>query len=191
MPKRINYTLTETELEQIERAMKHDPRADVVRRATAIHLLHQGYKPLEVGAMLSASRASVQNWHQQWREAGLDGLVSKPIPGRKPKATATYQEVLAATLESDPHEHGYAFSVWTLGRLSQHLEQMTGIALSIGRLAQWMARWGYVYRQPKADLSHKQDVTVRQQVQSWLDELKKQPKTALVGSSLWTKRPSV
>jgi transposase len=191
MPKQIKYSLTDEEINEIERAIKHDPRAEVVRRATAIRLFHQGYSAVEIAEMVSASRASVQNWHQRWREGGIEGLANKPIPGRKPKANTTYRETLDRVLDTDPHELGYAFSIWTIQRLSQHLEQETGIALSVGRLATWMERWDYVYRQPKHDLTHKQDADVRQQVQQWLDELKKQPKTEPVGSSLWTKPPSV
>ena len=191
MPKQIKYTLTEDEGNEIERAIKHDPRAEVVRRATAIRMFHQGYTAVEIAEMVSASRASVQNWHQRWRAGGVEALANKPIPGRKPKANASYRETLDQVLETDPHELGYAFSIWTLDRLSQHLEKATGIGLSVGRLAEWMDRWGYVYRQPKHDLTHQQDADVRQQVQVWLDELKKQPKMETVGSSLWTKPPSV
>jgi len=190
MPKRINYTLTDNELQEIEQTIKHDPRAEVVHRATAIRLFHQGYAAAEIASMLSVSRASVQNWHMRWREGGIEGLADKPIPGRKPKANQTYREALEQTLSTDPHELGYAFSVWTLDRLSQHLEHETGIALSSGRLAEWMSRWGYAYHRPKQDLSHKQDADVRQQVQEWLDALKKQPNTGIAGSSLWTKAPS-
>jgi transposase len=171
--------------------MAHDPRAEVVRRATAIRLLHQGHKPEKVGEMLSASRASVQNWHQRWRAAGLEALANRPIPGRAPKASATYREVLEATLETDPHDLGYAFSIWTLERLAAHLERETGIHLSVGRLNKWLERWGYVYRQPKKDLKHKQDAQARQEVQVWLDELKKEPPSKLAIYSIWTKRPSV
>lgn len=191
MPKQILYTLTPSELQAVEGAIRHDPRAEVVRRATAIRLLHQGYKAADVGKMVSASRASVQNWHKNWRMGGLEALANKPIPGRKPKANETYQEALARALESDPHSLGYAFSVWTLERLSQHLEQVTGIHLSIARLAEWMTRWGYVYRRPKQALAHKQDAQARQHVQAWLDALKKEPKAAIASSSLWTKPPSV
>lgn len=191
MPKRINYTLTDEQLEAIEQTIKHDPRAEVVHRATAVRLFHQGYPAVDIASMLSVSRASVQNWHQRWREGGIEGLADKPIPGRNPKANQTYRELLDKAVLTDPHELGYAFSVWTLQRLSQHLEQQTGIALSSGRLAEWMNRWGYVYRRPKQDLSHKQDPDVRQQVQAWLDALKKQPNTGIAGSSLWTKQPSV
>lgn len=191
MPKRINYTLTESELSEIEHAIKHDVRADVVRRATVVRLFHQGYHAEEVAKMVSASRASVQNWHKRWRDGGLEALADKPIPGRKPKANQTYREALEQSLATDPHELGYAFSVWTLDRLSHHLEQETGISLSSGRLAIWMSRWDYVYRRPKQNLSHKQDAMVREQVQAWLDELKKEPKTGIASSSLWTKAPSV
>jgi transposase len=190
MPKQINYTLTDEQYKQVERAIGHDPRPEVVRRATAIRLLHQGHKPAAVGQMLSASRASVQNWHKRWRDGGLEALANQPLPGRPAKADATYREVLERTLDTEPQAWGYAFSVWTVERLSQHLERETGIRLSVARLAYWLNRWGYVYRRPKPDLSQRQDADARQRVQVWLDEVKKQPSTALASSSLWTKAPS-
>jgi transposase len=189
MPKRIDYTLTDEQLKQVERGIGHDPRSEVVRRATAIRLLHQGHKPEVVGAMLSASRASVQNWHQRWRTGGLEALANQPLPGRPAKANATYREVLEQVLDTEPTSLGYVFSIWTLERLSQHLERETGIRLSEGRLAHWMSRWGYVYRRPKTDLKHRQDAAVREQVQIWLEEVKKQPLRGLASSSLWTKPP--
>lgn len=191
MPKQINYSLNEEQLAQVEKAIAHDPRAEVVRRATALRLLHTGQGVEGVAQIMGVSRACVQNWHQRWREGGMVGLVNKPLSGRPSKATVTYREKLEETLECDPHTMGYAFSVWTLERLSQHLERETGIALSAGRLSEWMSRWGYRYRQPKTDLRHKQDASVRQQVQTWLEELKKQPKTGLANFSLWMKPPSV
>jgi transposase len=191
MPKRINYTLTDEQVQQVEHAITHDPRAEVVRRATAIRLLHQGHTPEATGHLLAASRASVQNWHKRWRDGGVDGLANLPLPGRPAKASRTYRDLLERTVETDPHELGYEFSVWTLDRLLQHLERETGIRLSEGRLAIWLKRWGYVYRQPKVDLKHKQDAAVRAEVQAWLDEAKKQPKSGPAAFSLWTKRPSV
>jgi transposase len=189
MATRINYQLTDEHMQQVERAIAHDPRAEVVRRATAIRLLHYGHKPQAVADMLATSRASVNNWHQRWRENGIAGLANQPIPGRRPKADTNYRQVLESILEHDPHSFGYEFSVWTLERLAAHLEGETGIHLSAGRLNEWLNRWGYVYRQPKTDLAHKQDPAVREQVQAWLDELKKQPNTELAAFSLWMKQP--
>ena len=191
MPKRINYTLTDEQLQQVEHAIAHDPRAEVVRRVTAIRLLHHGYTPEAAGKLLAASRASVQNWHKRWRDGGVNALANLPLPGRRPKADSTYREILERTVDTAPHELGYAFSVWTLDRLIQHLDRETGIRLSEGRLAIWLKRWGYVYRQPKVDLKHKHDADVRAEVQAWLDEAKEQSKSGPAAFSLWTKRPSV
>src|SRR4051812_16201519 len=113
MPKRLNYILTDEQHQQVEQAMAHDPRPEVVRRATAIRLLHQGQSPQAVGVLVCASRASVQNWHQRWRTGGLDALANRPLPGRPPKANLSYREALARTLDTDPHTLGYVFSVWT------------------------------------------------------------------------------
>ena len=190
MPKRLDYRLTDEELKAIEQAIAHDPRAEVVRRATAIRLLHEGHTPESAAPLVSTSRASVQVWYHRWREGGVEGLANQPIPGRRPKANASYREALEHTLETDPHELGYPFSVWTLERLREHLAQETGISLSVGRLAEWMKRWGYVYRQPKLDLRHRQDPDARAAVQAWLDEVKKQPQSGLAAFSLWTKPPS-
>lgn len=137
--------------------------------------------------MVSASRSSVQNWHQRWREGA--GVTNKPMPGRPPKANATYREVLEQTLETGPHALGYVFSVWTLERLSQHLARETGIHLSVGRLAEWLERWGYVYRRPKATSSTSKMPKPARTCRSG-SLRQKQPRPGLAAFSLWTKPPS-
>ena len=85
MPKKINYTLTTEQLQQVETAIKSHPNLRVRQRAQMIRLLHLGHKPEEVGELLSVTGALVYLWHGRWREAGIDGLVNKPKSGR-PKA---------------------------------------------------------------------------------------------------------
>lgn len=189
MPKQINYTLSDEALKQIERAIRDDPRTEVVRRATAIHALHLGHKPEEVARMVKAGKSTINSWHRQWREAGVEGLADQPRSGRPPKANGTYQAALEAALAQSPSDYGYTFAVWTLERLAEHLEQVTGIRLSLGRLQVWLARLGYVYRRPKRDLRHRQDAQARAEMHVWLEEIKKTPLPLLSNSSLWTKQP--
>ena len=40
MPKAQDYDLTDEELQQVEKAIKHDKRAEVVQRSIALRLLH-------------------------------------------------------------------------------------------------------------------------------------------------------
>jgi transposase len=189
MPKQINYTLNDEQLKEIEGAMQNDPRAEVVRRATAIHALHLGHKPEAVAQMMKGGKSTLNTWHRQWREGGVEGLADQPRSGRPPKANGTYQAALESALAHAPADYGYTFAVWTLDRLREHLEQVSGIRLSTGRLQVWLARLGYVYRRPKRDLRHRQDPQARAEMQVWLEEIKKTPLLGKSNSSLWTKQP--
>lgn len=183
-----DYTLPKDELEIVLSAIKHDPRGKVVQRATAIHLLHVEQDVVKVAGQLGVSKASIHNWHRRWREDGIEGLADQPRSGRPRKANETYQSVLENTLASHPSDWGYAFQIWTLKRLREHMKQETGIDLSIGRIEYWLGQWGYVYRRPKYSLTHKQDPEAKEQMEQRLDEVKKEVNKGLLSSSLWTKQ---
>ena len=59
MPKAQEYHLTAEELQQIEKAIKHDKRPEVVQRSMAIRLLHLGNKPKEVAEMQAVSKPTI------------------------------------------------------------------------------------------------------------------------------------
>ena len=188
MPKIIDYELNAEQLSDIELAMTSDERPEVRQRATALRLLHLGFVPSEVAVMLKVGRATIHYWRQRWLEEGVDGLANKPKPGRPPKTDASYRQVLEATLERDPAEYGYAFSLWTLDRLRAHLAQQTGMSLSKERFRALMKRYGYVYRRPKKTLRHAQDGDAREHAKALIEELKKGRNQVKLSSSLWTKR---
>ncbi len=172
MPKKIDYTLREDELNQVQVAMK-SKKSQVARRASIVHSLHLGYSAEEVAKLHQVSRATVHNNFHAFKDEGKKGLETKPIPGRPPKATEAYIAVLKETLERNPQELRFAFTLWTQARLRRYLQDQTGISLSRARFQELMQRLGYVYRRPKYDVSHKQDAELRQQVIETLDELKK------------------
>ena len=189
MSRRIDFTLTDEQLAQIEEAINHTPYPEVRQRAIAIRLLHKGYKPEQVAELVAISANTIWMWHRRWREEGMTGLQDQPRSGRPRKATAEYCRVLEETLNSDPADYGYSFTVWTMDRLRSHLEQRTGIRLSQTRFAMVLEREGYVYRRPKRDLSTKQDKHAKQQAAELLEELKRGQNMVISSFSLWTKRP--
>jgi transposase len=189
MPKQVDYTLSETELKEIQTAMKHlDAR--VAKRATIVYTLHLGYRPEEVARMHDVTLATVYNHFQRFKSEGSAGLPDKAKRGRPTKATPVYIERLEQTLTTNPHDLGYAFTVWTQARLRTFLAQATGIAMSRSRFQDLMQQLGYRYRRPKQALGYKQDPLLREQVGAALDELKKAPKMAVSSYSLWTKASS-
>jgi transposase len=188
MPKQINYQLTEEQLAVVRQAMKHDKRAEVRHRATALHLLHQGMKPQAVADTLAVSLGSIHKWHARWRAGGLDALANQPKSGAPPKADEAYWQRVDEVVAQAPAALGYNFSVWTAERLIAHMAQETGIELSVSRFQTVMRQRGYVYRRPKHDLGNLQDPAARAAAEQWLDELKKVRSPASSTSSLWTKR---
>ena len=189
MPKRHNYTLTKEELKQIRQAMNHlDAR--VAKRATIVHSLHLGYSPEQVAEMNGVSLPTIYNHFNRFKTEGIKGLPDKAKSGHPPKATPEYVALLEQTLERDPQEKGFAFTIWTQARLRSYLSQETGIEISRSRFQVLMQRLGYRFRRPKRDLGHKQDPELREQVKAALDEVKKAPQRAKSNYSLWTKQPS-
>ena len=173
MTRRVDFTLTDEQLAEIEEAINASPHPKVRQRAIAIRLLHKGYKPEAVAEMVVITPNTIWMWHRRWREGGIAGLQDQPRSGRPRKATTEYSRVLEEALNSDPASYGYSFTVWTTDRLRAHLEQKTGIRLSQTRFAMLLEREGYVYRRPKRDLTPKQNQTAKQQAAELLEELKK------------------
>jgi transposase len=189
MSRRINFTLTTEQLAAVETAMHHAAQVEVRQRATAIRMLHLGHKPEAVAELLAVASSTVWNWHRRYRAQGLAGLADRPKSGRPAKADANYVQQLATTLDTDPRELGYGFSVWTINKVRLHLAKSTGILLSYSRMRALLGKHGFVHRQPKHDLSELQDEQAKAVATELLDWLKKSPATTTPSSSsLWTKR---
>jgi transposase len=189
MPKAQDYHLTKAELKLVETAIKHDKRLEVVQRSMAIRLLHLGHKPEEVAKIHAVSKPTIYGWVARWQNGGVEALANQPKSGRPPKADDAYSLALVEVIEKEPSEVGYNFTVWTVERLSAHLEKITGIALSESRLRALIKRKGYRYRRPKHDLGHLQDKQAKAKAAEVLEELKKRSAETISNSSLWTKRP--
>lgn len=188
----LKFHLTEAEVEAVREAMNHDPRPEVRQRATAIHLLHLNHKPAEVAEMIAVTAATIYNWWQRWQNNGIEGLANRAKSGRPSKGDAAYIALLEQTLEKSPIELGYDFPIWTINRLRHCLAEQTHILLSYSRFRALLTRLGFVYRQPKHDLTHLQDSEAREAARELLAWLKKTPETSPTGpssSSLWTRQP--
>jgi putative transposase len=192
MSRRVDFTLTPSQLAEIEQAINYSPQPEVRQRAIAIRLLHLGHKPEQVAEMVAITANTIWTWHRRWRKDGIGGLADRPKSGRKTKANSEYVRQLEAALAGDPQQFGLAYHVWTLNKLRLYLHQRTGILLSYTRFRALLSKLNYVWRQPKHDLSDLQDPLAQQVTQQVLDWLKKtppSPSSPPFNSSSWTKRP--
>jgi transposase len=187
MPKRIDFTLTDEQTAALESAIKRDKRTQVVRRATAIHLLHLGHRVADVAKTVSASKPIIYAWHRRFLAEGIEGLANKKTPIGRYKVTDAYLAALEEAVARDPADYGYEFAIWTRERLRDHLAQQTGIHIHINWMGELLKAHGYVLRRPKHDLRHRQDPVAKAEAQETLEALKKTRAQTISGSSLWTK----
>lgn len=121
MAKHKQFILRDDELQTIGNVIRHDKRAKVMRRATALRLLHEGHPHAQVAELMQVSQATVYNWHHNWQTEGLAGLEPHAPPGRPARAGAAYWQAIEAAVESDPQALVYPFTIWTLERLRDHV----------------------------------------------------------------------
>lgn len=109
--KRINFTLTTTELSEIEQAISESVAPEVRQRAIAIRLLHLGYSPEAVATMVLVTANTIYAWHRRWREGGLAGLADQQRTGRPSKADANYRTRVEQLLKEDPASLNLPFNI--------------------------------------------------------------------------------
>lgn len=187
MPSRKDFTLTDEQVKELTKAIKRDKRSQVVRRATAVHLLHQGQRVADVAKSVSASKPILYAWHERFRAEGVDGLADKAKPRSRRKVTDAYIAAMEEAVARNPADYGYEFAMWTRERLRDHLAHQTGIHIHINWMGELLKAHGYVLRRPKHDLRHRQDPVAKAEAQETLEALKKTHAQTISASSLWTK----
>jgi hypothetical protein len=82
-------------------------RAALVERAKILLLAAEGLSNTEIAQQVGCSRPTVILWRHRYTQAGLDGLLDKPRPGRPQTVRADRRaEILAATLTPPPEHLG-------------------------------------------------------------------------------------
>ena len=185
-----NYTLNQSQLLQIQHAIKKDTRPNVQKRAQVIYSLHLGDSIKQIADRLLLTRKTIYNWHDRWLANGVDGLADKAKSGRPKKATTEYRQLLCKLIAEKPAHYGYQFAIWTNQRMRTHLARETGIQLSERAFGNLLKSEGYVYRRPKKDLSHLQEAKGIRQAKRNLNDLKKGHNQENWNLSLWTRQQS-
>jgi transposase len=127
-------------------------------------------------------------WRRRFLAQGVEGLANRKKPEGRRKVSAAYIAALEEAVAQPPAHYGYEFAIWTRERLRDHLEQTTGIRISINWIGELLKEQDYVLRRPKHDLRHRQDPVAKAEAQATLDALKKTHVPTISGFSLWTKR---
>jgi transposase len=111
------------------------PEAAEARRLRAAELLAQGRSQAEVAEAVGVSRESVRRWQRRLDEGGVAALRRRPAAGRPPKLSDSQAAQVERALLAGAQANGFATDLWTLDRVVQVVQHLTGVRLS--RASTW------------------------------------------------------
>ena len=120
------------------------PRRDFAalqeRRMQAADLFEQGVISAEVARQVGVSHQIVSDWRAAWRRAGRDGLRGAGRAGRLPKLSRDQLAHVEGELLKGAAANGYPNDVWTLQRVAEVIERLTGVTYHPGTCGPSCAR---------------------------------------------------
>ena len=94
--------LTEAEQRQLEDAYRSHPDFAVRRRAHAVLLSGKGYHVGQLQDLFEVDRDTASLWIKHYEQSGLEGLLTRPRPGRNPIYTDDEIQQLKGLVDEDP-----------------------------------------------------------------------------------------
>src|SRR6266496_6775986 len=98
------------------------------RRMRAADLFEQAVIPAEVARQVGVSHQIVSDWRAAWRRSGRDGLRGAGRAGRLPKLSRDQLSYVELELIKGAAANGYPNDVWTLQRVVEVIERVTGVS---------------------------------------------------------------
>lgn len=169
-------SLPEEEETTVEQMYQHHTNRRYRQRAHMVLLSAQGYSQKEIAKILQVTRKTVSRYLKRYSKRGFPGLYDDPVPGRPPKVTRDIQDYIDGCLMTNPGDHGYNISGWTISLMRHHLWTRFGIAVSLETVRLWFIRLGYSLIFPRYRLlkANRDEVEkARQEIAELVDRAKR------------------
>jgi transposase len=112
-------------------------------------MFEDGRRQVDVVAELGVSAQTASRWHRTWAEHGRDGLVGAGRAGRHHKLTGEQLAEVEAALVAGPEANGFPTQMWTVARVAEVIERVTGTRYS--QTQTWTVlrkRLGWTWQRP-------------------------------------------
>ncbi|WSN53479.1 winged helix-turn-helix domain-containing protein [Streptomyces sp. NBC_01296] len=130
-------------------------------RMQAAELFEQKVKPSEVARRLRVSVKSAYQWHQLWRDGGVQALASRGPSGSRCRLSPRCLEKLAVYLEEGPAAHGSVEDqVWTASRVVTLIVRKFHISYSVSGATRLMHRLGFSPQVPARRVAERDEQAV-------------------------------
>jgi transposase len=160
------------------------------RRKQAARWFAEGERMATVARRLQVSRQSVSRWYQQWKNGGTAALKSAGRAGRLPRLNAAELRQVERTLREGARANGFNTDLWTLPRVAQVIERLTGVTYHAGHVWRVMRVMGWTLQRPARRAKERNEESIRQWVAARWPAVKKKPAASKPGLPFKTRAGS-
>ena len=140
----------------------------------AADLFERGVIPAEIARQVGVAHQVVSEWRKVWRQGGRDALRSAGPAGRKSKLTDAQLSEVTNALVAGAEANGYSTDVWTVPRVAEMIERMTGVSYHPGHV--WYLlhdQLNWTWQRPARRAKERDDGAIEQWVRKRWPQLKK------------------
>jgi transposase len=160
------------------------------RRMRAADLFAKGVPQADIGRELEVSHQTVSDWHEKWAVGGKQALKRTGQPGRPPKVSEADLSKVARALEKGPKANGFPTELWTLARVADVIEKVTGVKYHPGHVWRVLRQMGWSRQRPARRAAERDDEAIEQWVNERWPKVKKTLGPGVRGSSSKTRAGS-
>jgi transposase len=147
------------------RSVRRDVDALRERRMRAAELFEAGMRQVDVATELGVSAQTASRWYRSWQSGGRDALVGVDRLGRTPRLSDQQLAEVETALRAGPKANGFGTDMWTLARVADVIERVTGVRYSLSQT--WLIlrrRLGWSRQRPARRAVERDDAAI----QAWV-----------------------
>jgi transposase len=125
---------------------------------------------------LEVSAQTASRWYHAWQAGGRQALSGAGRAGRLRRLSDEQMAQVEAALAEGPRAHGFATELWTLARVAEVIEMVTGVRYSTTQT--WTIlreRLGWSRQRPARRVSERDDEAIQMWVKKEWPRIKKAP----------------
>lgn len=160
------------------------------RRMRAVRLFEQGETQAAVARRLDVSRTTAMRWAQAWEQGGREELRAAGRAGRKPRLSREQLDQVEQALREGPLALGYHTELWTLPRVAELIQRVTGVRYHPGHVWRVLRQLGWSLQKPTTRARERDEEAIQRWVKTTWPAIKKTPRASAQRSSSSTKAAS-
>jgi len=137
-------------------------------------MFEQAVRPAEVARQVGVSHQIVSDWRAAWRRSGRDGLRGAGRAGRLPKLRREQLAQVEVELVKGAEANGYPNDLWTLQRVAEVIERVTGVSYHPARVWHILREsLGWSWQRPARRATERNNEAIHKWVHQRWPQLKK------------------